>query len=593
MAGELDDLKKEFSSSWGPVAASEQPATPLDDLKRQYKSSWKEGVRAVTPREPTPDPVEAANPKDFEGGTLELGFPPFTGTIDTRIPIGGKTKMRQAQLGSGISDTIQGVRQLLGKETAQDVDVKRETDRPLKTDLEGKAINLLGKTLPAFATPGGFIRGAGGPLFENAAIGAAQGAVEPVGTGESRAMNIGAGALGGGALSVLPAAMRRNLAGMDPETRALAEEAQRRGMPLSYADVTPSGWVRDLRSIMDDSILPGMSSAGQRDAKQEAFHRMTGSAWGVPRSTHTPTQLQGDKATIGGDIENMWAQHDIPLFGGFNGLEANLARRRADAAEFGTAPGTVGNTVDVNIRRGLEDQLISPTGTGDVLPGRNAFATQKNWRKKYEGGTDEVSDAMMGARQDVIDAYRQQLNPVERAAFDERRSQFRAASALNKVMAKNSVGRAGREIGDIRPTDLSSAVEQSYGGTALDSPFGNVPRIGEKFLTDRTIRTGGSNRALLQNAGVIGAASGAGLLGGTASLPFLAGSYGLGLGASHLMNSPSFLRFLQNGGYRAGRPALDRLVAGAGPRAASRGALSAVNAYPVEVRGTRDSKDEE
>ena len=602
---ELDAIRQRHSN-WGEEPAEVAPAAD-DELAaiRERHSAWKAPRGLSKPA--VKQEAEALTDDEFKGGTLELGFPPLTGTIDTGIPVGAGTRRRQAQLGSGFADVIQGAQQIAGSADTKDVDAKRAMDERLKSTLTGKALNFTGNVLPWLAVPNGALRGVAGPvlgpLIENTAIGAAQGAAAPVGTGESRALNAAASGAASGALSLAPAMARAHLAAQSPEKMALAEEAMRRGMPLSFADVSDSNAIKSFRSILDDSWIPGMSSRRQQAGKQDALNRMTGEAWGTPRSSHTPEELRADAGRIGGDVQTAWSNHDVPYQGGFGGLESNLARRRADAAEFGTGPGTVGNQVDVRIRRDLEDSLRpDPSGSPQrILPGENAFAIQKDWRgyEKSAGAdsTNEAAKIMVNARRDVIDAYRQQLPPAERARFDELRSQYRALMTMNGVMDKNAVGRAGREIGDIRPTDLSSAVQHGYPGAGDRSPFGNTPRIGEQFMVDRVKQTGGSAKAAMQNIGGLSALGAAGFFGGAASLPALGGAVALGLGAGKAINSPSVLRGLMRSPYRAGAPAMERLLAAAPNRIAAQGALSGLNMFSdvprAEVRGTRDSRDED
>jgi hypothetical protein len=71
------------------------------------------------------------------------------------------------------------------------------------------------------------------------------------------------------------------------------------------------------------------------------------------------------------------------------------------------------------------------------------------------------------------------------------------------LLDKGEAGVGGRDIGDVAPSLLSSAVNQNYDNVAA-SPFGELPRIGSKYLVDRVARTGGSERALLQQALALG-----------------------------------------------------------------------------------------
>jgi hypothetical protein len=106
---------------------------------------------------------------------------------------------------------------------------------------------------------------------------------------------------------------------------------------------------------------------------------------------------------------------------------------------------------------------------------------------------------------------------------------------MNKVEA----GVGGRDVGDVPAGLLSSAVLKQYGNRVSQSPFGDLPKIGSKYLVDRVERTGGGNRALIQNL-LAGGAGGAAINLGVISPLALAG-IPMAYGTQKLLSMPKIV----------------------------------------------------
>lgn len=122
----------------------------------------------------------------------------------------------RAGFGKALYDTARGVGQLTGFVSQQDIDQAKKLDAPLMRTGAGLAGDVLGN-VASFALPAGAIgiagKAAGVPALVNAArafmapqsvlgamgTGAAMGAVQPVASSDSRLLNAGLGAAGGGA----------------------------------------------------------------------------------------------------------------------------------------------------------------------------------------------------------------------------------------------------------------------------------------------------------------------------------------------------------------------------------------------------------
>lgn len=113
----------------------------------------------------------------------------------------GLDKFR-AGFGKAIVDLGRGVGQLLGQVSQEDIDYSRSLDRDLMQTGAGTAGNISGSV--AATLPAAFVPGAN-TIAGGAAIGALQGALQPVGTDDSRLGNI---AMGGAAGALVPAAVK-------------------------------------------------------------------------------------------------------------------------------------------------------------------------------------------------------------------------------------------------------------------------------------------------------------------------------------------------------------------------------------------------
>jgi hypothetical protein len=149
------------------------------------------------------------------GSTLKVG--PF----DTGMPIGQGTTRFLAGVGKAGYDLARGAGQWLGLESRGDVAESRKLDAPLMATTAGKAGDIAGSA--AFAAPAMLIPGAQGPMGA-AAIGAVTGALQPSTSTAETAENIGLGA-GGGAAGSLIGGKIADIAGAVKESRNAAAQS--------------------------------------------------------------------------------------------------------------------------------------------------------------------------------------------------------------------------------------------------------------------------------------------------------------------------------------------------------------------------------
>lgn len=123
--------------------------------------------------------------KDFGGIPLR----PFG--IDTGVTLPDSLSNSFAGLGKAGTDLVRGLGQMTGFVSRADADATKKADAPLMATTAGKVGNFIGNVIPAAATS--FIPGAN--TYTGATlIGAGLGALQPVGTEDSRLLNMGVGA---------------------------------------------------------------------------------------------------------------------------------------------------------------------------------------------------------------------------------------------------------------------------------------------------------------------------------------------------------------------------------------------------------------
>jgi len=460
-----------------------------------------------------------------------------------------------ATFGSGLTNFAEGVKGLTASNKPQSlsdlvtgstpdirtrlaVDEKRATDAPLTSDTFGKVVQGLGQTAPMFAVPYGWAKGAGavaGPIIEGIATGAASGALDPVGTGDSRAMNAGVGAIAGG---TLPAAVAGGRAVLSPVSQAIADKAKRAidlGIPLGAVD-TAGNFVKSARSMFSDMPFIGGISAAQDSAKQQGFNRAVGREFGADASALTPDVMQAAKGKITDKLDALWNNNNVnvdqDLFKTIVGLEN----------EVHTLPSSEARRLSMHLTD-LKSKIQQDANGNLFIPGdvANKFQTQFKDLK----GNGFLENDLLALRKGIISAFNRSVTGDEANALTAARYQYKNFKTANGALNNSELGIAGRQSGDISPALLANSVRQNFPDLATRGATNGLPelaQLGNQFLVDRVKQTGGSTRAMLQNMGVGGAA-----LGGAAFAP---AATGLGIAGGGLLNytlgNPKIARALLN-----------------------------------------------
>lgn len=495
-----DDLDKKYGGSASPA----QDAGGWDKLDAKHAQVKKADP---TPADTTPAPVA-----DFSGN---LRFATPFGTIDTGVALPEAVNRRLAQFGSGVTDAALGVQQRFASDKPKttsdlvtgntesaslkrEVAAKRTRDAGLNNDFAGKALNIGGQVAPSLAIPAGYlgVLGKAAPIVEGLIAGGVSGAAQPTAEGESAGMNAALGAAGGAALPGLFAGAR---AVAKPANQGAADLAAQYGIPLGVADTSGNRFVKAARSLLSD--LPGLGAIGnaQTGAKQTAFNRAVGGTFGADAERLTPDVMTAAKGAVTGELNRLWGGNtlklDVQLFNDLHAIEQRaVTDLNPEQAKL------VSNQI----------QKLLQQSTNSEVPGAFANNWQSELRLAVDGEKGLAKKVLNDLRQSTLQAFNRGIAPQDAAALGKARGQYGNFKTIEPLMAKAEFGVGGRVSGDVPAGLLAGQVNQQMGSRAIGSDLGNLAQVGSHFLVDRVAQTGGSPRAMLQNAAVLGGAGGVG-----------------------------------------------------------------------------------
>lgn len=502
--------------------------------ENEYANIVEKHRKAVAAEAAAPAPKESTRPPatplaDFEGQTLQFG--PW----DTGVPLPAGTVRSLAQIGSGLANWPLGYKQLINDLHAHaglkpqfegidrsTADEKRKLDDPLNRGFWGGANSFLGNMAPAMlapaSLPASMVRAAPSALpILGALTGAAQGAVAPVGTGESRTANTLIGSAGGAAIPGLKYGLQKAAGWHDPAQNALAREAIERGVKsFGLADTADPGFMTAIRHVANALPFSKGYIGKVADKREKEFTRAVGNVIGMNTDDLTSAAVNAHHKTLEDSLKSTWAAKPFvvtrQLENQLNALEAQA--NKYDRAVSGPITDRIQAFRDrIQTRVGV-DPVSGLPYRQNVVPGDVAFNFQDGWRKAYgtvprNADEHQLNPLMRDLRKAVTDTFEGSLTPEEVQAARALDTQLQATKAILPATSKAEVGQAQREAGSMAPKDLSDRILNYYRNNQTDSPFGQLPQIGQQILRDTSTK----DRTILANSalpalGILGGAGG-------------------------------------------------------------------------------------
>lgn len=430
-------------------------------------------------------------------------------------------------MGKGFTDIGRGAGQLTGFMSREDVDAGRVYDKPLTDTGAGMAGDITAKALSAL--PVAAIPGAN-TLVGALAGGAGMGALEPVGTDDSRLTNILLGTMGGGVAHGAGKALGRVVKPVqstlpDP-TSALAKKAiDQFDIPLDAAQRTGSKPLRVMSDVLDELPFTGGKQAAARDAQSKAFNRAVLRELGENADEATPEILNRARERMGKVFTEVSARNKVKLDDDF----VNAIKEIGEESTLFSSP-----QISEKIGKALE---LAKKG---VIQGKEYQKIRtvlgKGAKDAFNSGNSELGQALKGIRTALDDAATRSVSGADQALWDATRKNWQALKVVEKAAKPVS---ADAVQGNIPPAKLAQALSsvdpKGYlYGTRKDS-LGDLARIGQAFFKG-TPNSGTAQRTFYQDLITNPVAT-------AVKLPFSA----IGLPVQKLLNSKAGMRYFTQG----------------------------------------------
>jgi hypothetical protein len=463
--------------------------------------------------------------KSMEQRYAAAGIDPNEGN-----PTEGNSALQNAAIGFGKSgvDTYEGIKQLFGAVTPQEVDERRKLDAPLMSTGGGMVGNVAGQAAQ-MAVPVGdagkvlSVAGKAAPMIGGALRAGAFAATQGVGSDESRLGNAGESALFGAGGAALHGAVARVGKGMAdkiaPEVMDLYKKAQAAGIPVHFSQLSDSKFVKTLASTLGYLPFTGAGAAGK--AQQEAFNRAASRGFGHEASVLTDDVVSAAKKKLGAGYDAIFGRNHISL-------------DKQAVADLFKLHQSVGNDLEASqaaVARKQIEKILDNAGQAGAMPGK-VYQNLRGQLRDGFGKESPLGRKVMEARKILDDAASRSLGPSDAAALKVLNGQYANLGTVRDALKQ--VAGAG---GNVKPAALWNLVKN--GST---KEMRELAKIGQVLLKDPIPDSGTAGRLL-----ATGGAGMAGMAGGLAAVSPLAKLLLLGATVGRAANSKAAANYLASG----------------------------------------------
>jgi hypothetical protein len=508
--------------------------------------------------------------KDYRG----TGFGGFLESIGNMAPI----ERQMAGLGSTLQEQMLGVGQGLGLVDRKQVDIAKVGAAPLQQTAGGAFGKLVGDILP-FAAAAKVIQAPAkaGALVRNVLTPAVQAGgtaalLQPVGTGESKAGQVGTAAAFGTGGQLAGAGLGKVYGGRsaaieaDPVLRNQLQAAERSGITLLPRDVLDSPVYNKIDSLLSNIPFTGASGAAAR--RQAEINLAAGKPIGITtpyiRPGFSPAggrlELEQAQRSAGKAFNNFWQQKNIGVdvndLVALNNVKAGIVRD-SGGSTFGKA---VVNQVD---------EILTSASKGPLSGNKYTSARRRLLTLAGKPDTAEYARTALDALESIAS---KNLTPT----------QLKELRRLNAKYADvKRVEQAVSVSGDVNPSAIGRNVQKK--GEAA-SPEMRALATATPVLTNPVPVGIGTAEKLLSAGAVLGT--------GYLANPYLGAAL---YGAGRASKSPTVAQYLMKGapGVAAKAPLVGPRLAQAMPAPATvSGATKTGGAVVGGALSAKDSKAE-
>jgi hypothetical protein len=440
-----------------------------------------------------------ADKMSFPEFAKRTGFDPYgdaNGHDPTQGMSGGDKFL--AGMGKSFMDTGRGVQQLLGARSAAEADATAKEDAPLMQGA-GLAGNVVGQIAQMAVPVGGEAKaasllGRAAPLVAGAAKAAAFQGIQPLQTGQNRAVEVTKAAGLGAGGAVLGQAGQVAKAGlisrMDPVAQRLAQKASDMGMKLGVGQLSDNPIVRTVASQLDR--LPFSGATARSRANQEILNGAVGDTFGANAPKITPDVFAAAKDRLSQGFETLTNRNNLKL----DPQSVSRINQIMDEAERLSGSG--------KIVKGWVQELLSKAESSGEIPGKAYQSVDSRIGKAMKQG-GEASHYLGELRDAVRSAMDNSISASDRKAWQALRQRWASLKTVEPLAAKSPTG-------DVSAAGLMGRVTADKAGKARmavgnGGKLGELARIGQRFLKDAP--NSGTADRLLVNGAVAGGLYGA------------------------------------------------------------------------------------
>lgn len=522
-------------------------------------------------------------PKVFVEGLGNIDFPDSMPPAQIEAEIQRILKQREAppmggleQFGRGalqsVKDIGYGLQQLgaeaggaaglVEPETVQrlrrEQDIRAAENAPFMESGAGMAGYALG-SIGSLLIPGTALARAGGvagrvgqavaaprTITGAATAGGLLGAAQPVGEEESRAMNVGTGAIGGTVGNVAARSLARLAqpvtSAATPQVTRAVQRLEQAGVPVDIAERTGSENLRAVRRFLTDNPISASVMKKGVDKTQSAFNTAALRLIGEQGEAALPEVLARADDRIGAVMDSIAKNNRIKAD---DRMVSELAALE-EAASMTLEPEQI-----VPLRNQLNN-ILSKVGDDDRISGD---AYQRIRTIAADMGRNPALAGVSQQLREIIDsALERSAGPDAAAAIKQARKQYRNLKLLEPAMARN-------ETGNISPAALASSTStgRQRGAALYGRGDADMARLARSMQTmaETLPQSGTAPRAAIQAVGAAIPAAGAlgyNLYTGQEPTENVLGLGALGAatllaprGGARLYQNPAFQQYLQRG----------------------------------------------
>lgn len=319
-----------------------------------------------------------------------------------------------------------------------------------------------------------------------AASGAAQGAMQPVATGDSTAMNALTGGLLGVASKGLVNTVGRIAAPVGDALNSARDKAvdvlENAGINLDAAQKSGSSFLNKLRSSFSDN--PFTSGAQQEFVQQQktAYNKAVLSTVGENADAATPEVMARAQDRINGVFADVLNRNNVSVN---DPLLTRIGAVQSAAAESEQKP-------VVNIA----NSIMGAVNENDEIPGQLAYGIKKRLDTLASSPDSTLAYHARQLRSVLMDGINDSLSPDDQNAFSQARLQFGNLKSIEPT-----IDRMGS--GDISPAKLANVMAQKRNrGISIygqgDQSLNDLAQAGNMLLRDPTPNSGTTSRMMMQ-----------------------------------------------------------------------------------------------